>query len=207
MDKTAFICQRGQYRFKTMSFGVCNAGATFQRLIDIVMSGLNLHVCPKELDDIICYSLTLEQHLERLEMVLCRLCVAGLKLKPEKCSLLQKSISCLGYLISDSGIHTDSKKVEAVWNWPTVVCVKDVRVYLGLASCYRCFVKDFAKIAAPLNNNASKNQKLYWTDEEQESFDTLKRAMTMALILAMLTDHDYYTLDTDVSDFAITTPC
>ena len=65
MDKTAFICPRGMYRFKTMPFGLCNAGATFQRLMDIVMSGLNMHVCLVYLDDIICYASTTKEHLER----------------------------------------------------------------------------------------------------------------------------------------------
>jgi transposase InsO family protein/predicted aspartyl protease len=203
MDKTAFICPRGQYRFKTMPFGLCNAGATFQRLMDIVMSGLNLHICLTYLDDIICYSTTLEQHLERLEIILGRLRSAGLKLKPEKCSLLQKSVSFLGHLISQDGIHTDPKKIEAVWNWPTPVCVKDVRSFVGMASYYRRFVKDFAKVAAPLHAIARKNQKFQWTDEAQKSFDALKEAMTTAPILAMPTDLDDYTLDTDASDFAI----
>ena len=88
MDNTAFICPRGMYRFRTMPFGLCNAGATFQRLMDIVMTGLNLNVCLVYLDDIIVYSSTLEQHLERLVTVMERLRTAGLKLKPEKmCSI------------------------------------------------------------------------------------------------------------------------
>jgi len=96
MDKSAFVCPGGMYRFRTMPFGLCNAGATFQRLMDIVMTGLNLTVCLVYLDDIICYSLSVEQHLERLTTILQRLRSAGLKLKPEKCSLLQKCVSFLG---------------------------------------------------------------------------------------------------------------
>ena len=68
-DKTAFICPRGMYRYKTMPFGLCNAGATFQRLMDIVMTGLHLDICLAYLDDIIVYSKTPEEHLVRLEMV------------------------------------------------------------------------------------------------------------------------------------------
>jgi len=84
-DKTTFICQRGMFRYKTMPFGLCNAGATFQRLMDVVMSGLHLEVCLVYLDNIIVFSETVEEHLERLIRVLGRLKAAGLKLKPEKC--------------------------------------------------------------------------------------------------------------------------
>ena len=114
MDKTAFICPRGMYRFRTMPFGLCNAGATFQRLMDIVMTGLNLNVCLVYLDDIIVYSSTLEQHLERLIRVMESLRIAGLKLKPEKCALFQKSVSFLGHVISEHGIGTDPQKTEIV---------------------------------------------------------------------------------------------
>lgn len=110
-DKTAFICPRGMYRFKTMPFGMCNAGATFQRLMDIVMSGLNFDICLVYLDDIVVHSATTEQMLERLVAIMERLRVAGLKLKPEKCSLFQKSVSFLGHRISEEGIGTDPKKI------------------------------------------------------------------------------------------------
>ena len=95
-DKIAFICPRGMYSFKAMPFGLCNAGATFQRLMDLVMSGLHFHVCLIYLDDIIVFAGSLEQHPDRLVMVFERLRTAGLKLKPEKCLLLQKSVSFFG---------------------------------------------------------------------------------------------------------------
>jgi len=79
-----------------MPFGLCNAGATFQHLMDVVMSGLHFQVCLVYLDNIIVFSETTEQHLERLETILKRLRSAGLKLKPEKCMLFQKSVSFLG---------------------------------------------------------------------------------------------------------------
>ena len=79
-DKTAFICPRGMYRYRTMPFGLCNAGATFQRLMDLVMSGLHLDICLVYLDDIVVYASSAEEHLRRLEVVFQRLLEAGLKI-------------------------------------------------------------------------------------------------------------------------------
>ena len=98
--KTAFICPRGMYRFKTMPFGLCNAGATFQRLMDVVMSGLHLDVCLVYLDDVVVFARSPEEHLNRLGMVFDRLRRAGLKLKPEKCNFFQRSVTFLGHVVS-----------------------------------------------------------------------------------------------------------
>jgi len=86
-DKTAFICPRGMYRYKTMPFGLCNAGASFERLVDILFSGLHLDVCLVYVDDIVVFSTTVEEHFERLVRVFARLREAKLKLKPSKCLL------------------------------------------------------------------------------------------------------------------------
>jgi len=97
LDKTVFICPRGMYMFRTMPFGLCNAGAIFQRLMDIVMTGLHMDIWFVYLDDIIIYSNKLESHLNRLVTVLERLRLASLKLKPVKCVLFQKSVYFLGH--------------------------------------------------------------------------------------------------------------
>ena len=199
-DKTAFICPRGMYRFKTMPFGLCNAGATFQRLMDVVMSGLHLEVCLVYLDDIILFSSSVDEHLERMVRVLNRLRTSGLKLKPEKCCLFQKSVSFLGHVVSENGIATDPAKTQAVADWPTPTTLKEVRSFLGLASYYRRFVKDFAQIATPLNALTRKGQTFTWTVDAQKSFDTLKIKLTSSPILAMPTDSCDFILDTDACD-------
>jgi len=171
--------------------------------MDIVMTGLNLNVCLVYLDDIIVFSTTLDQHLERLVTVMERLRTAGLKLKPEKCALFQKSVSFLGHVISEHGIETDPCKTQLVSEWPVPSSVKHLRSFLGLASYYRRFVQGFATIAAPLNSLMKKNEVFEWTREAQESFERLKDALTSPPILAMPTDGDDFVLDTDASDFAI----
>ena len=111
-DKTAFICHRGQYRFLTMPFGLCNAGATFQRLMDIVMSGLSYEICLAYLDDVIIFAASLDEQFRRLRTVLSRLQQAGLKLKPSKCSLLQTSVVFLGHVVYAGAISVDPQKVR-----------------------------------------------------------------------------------------------
>ena len=202
-DKTAFICPRGMYRFRSMPFGLCNAGATFQRLMDIVMSGLNLEICLVYLDDIVVYAKTPEQHLQRLAAVLARLSDAGLKLKPEKCRFFRRSVQFLGQVISHEGIGTDPQKVKAVVEWPTPTSAAEVRSFIGLSSYYRRFVHDFAKIASPLHALARSDSKFKWSDEAQKSFDALKLALTTPPILAMPSDQGEFILDTDASDRAI----
>ena len=155
-DKTAFICPQGMFKFRTMPFGLVNAGATFQRLMDVLMTGLNFDICLVYLDDIVVFSATIEQHLERLDTVLTRLKSAGLKLKPEKSAILQKSVSFLGHTISDAGIGTDPMKTQAIRDWPTPRNLKEVRAFVGLASYYRRFVKDFARVAGPLHDLTKK---------------------------------------------------
>ena len=202
-DKTAFICPRGMYRFRAMPFGLCNAGATFQRLMDVVMAGLHLDICLVYLDDIIVYSRTPEEHFERLNTVFNRLRQSGLKLKPEKCCLFQKSVSFLGHVISEDGIGTDPKKTQAVVDWPVPTCQKDVRAFLGLAGYYRRFIRDFAKKAVPLHNILKKGSTFTWSNEAQQAFDEIKLLLTTPPILAMPTDNDEFVLDTDASDTAI----
>ena len=202
-DKTSFICREGQFRFRTMPFGLCNAGATFQRLMDVIMSGVAFEICLCYLVDIIVYSATLEEHFARLEKVLGRLQQAGLKLKPSKCSLLQKSVEFLGHVVTEGKIGVNPAKIRDVVEWPIPISVKEVRGFVGLCSYYRRFVKDFGKIATPLTSLSEKNRKFCWTSECQQAFETLKGLLTTAPLLAMPNDVDVFILDTDASQFAI----
>ena len=117
--------------------GLCNAGATFQRLIDVVMAGLTFEVALCYLDDLIIFSRTIEEHLERLRLVLDRLSGAGLKLKPSKCHLLQKSVEFLGHIVSAGQIAVNPAKILAVVDWPVPENVHEVRGFIGLCSYYR----------------------------------------------------------------------
>ena len=202
-DKTAFICQEGQFRFLTMPFGLCNAGATFQRLMDIVMSGLTFEVCLSYLDDVIVFAPSVEEQLVRLRLVLERFRQAGLKLKPSKCCLLQTSVAFLGHVVSAGKISVDPKKVADVVDWPIPMNITEVRSFIGLCSYYRRFIKNFSSIAAPLTALTGKNQPYRWDESCQESFETLKQLLTTAPTLAMPDEQGSFVLDTDASAWAI----
>ena len=108
-EKTSLICHMGSFCFRTMPMGLVNAGATFQRLMDIVMSGLLFDKCLVYLDDIIVFSPDYDMQLDNLEAVLRRLTEYGLKLKPSKCKLFQKRVAFLGHIISADGIDRPGK--------------------------------------------------------------------------------------------------
>ena len=202
-DKTAFITRRGMFRFKTMPFGLCNAVATFQRLMDLALTGLNYDICLAYLDDIILHSKTLEEHLQRLEVLLQRLQEVNLKLKPSKCSLMQKSVVFLGHVISSEGVATDPEKIKLVAEWPTPTNMKQLRSWIGLTGYYRKFVKGYSHIAGPLNRLMKKDQPFNWTEDCQKAFDDLKAALTSPPVLALPNDEDTFILDTDAAQSSI----
>jgi hypothetical protein len=171
--------------------------------MDIVMSGLTFDVCLTYLDDTIVFASSIDMQLQRLRLVLERLKQAGLKLKPSKCSLLQKSVSFLGHVVSGGKIGVDYEKIRHVVEWAVPRTLKEVRGFVGLCSYYRRFVKDFGRIAAPLNELSKKNQVFKWTEKCQEAFDTLKELLTTAPLLAMPNQDDKFILDCDASQCAI----
>ena len=141
-EKTAFTTWLGLYQFKKMPFGLVNAPATFQRLMEVVLSGLVRRVCVVYLDDVLIFGRTVEEHNTNLTQVLERLRRAGLRLKPKKCRFALTEVEYLGHVVSARGIQTDPKKVEAVEHFPTPHNVKSLRSFLGLASYYRKFVPE-----------------------------------------------------------------
>ena len=135
-EKTAVYTYQGLYQFKRMPFGLCNAPSTFERLMDVVLKGLVGVRCLVYLDDVIVFRATIGECCDRLEEVLQRLEGVGLKIKGSKCQLFQPEVEYLGHIVSAEGVAADPKKVEAVQNWPTPRCVKDIRSFLGLCSYY-----------------------------------------------------------------------
>ena len=202
-EKTAFITQFGTYQFLVMPFGLCNAPATFQRLMDDVLEGILWKFVVVYLDDLNVYSTTFEQHLEHLRIVFERLKKAGLKLNPEKCFFAKKELTFLGYLISSEGIHTDPAKIDKVKNFPIPKNLTQLRGFLGLASYYRRFIKDFSKIANPLNKLLRKDNPYLWTSAQQNAFELLKQHLIQAPILAYPDFRKEFILLTDASTIGL----
>ena len=182
-EKTAFTTPRGLFEFKVMPFGLCNAAATFERLMERILSGLHWKTCLIYLDDVIVFADSFQAHIDRLAEVFERLRKGGLKISPRKCCLLKQEVSFLGHVVSKDGISTDTSKVEAVRNWPVPQNVHDVRSFLGTCSYYRRFIRNFASIAKPLHKLTEKQTQFKWTNECQAAFQTLKDTLLTAPIL------------------------
>ena len=144
-EKTAFTTYDGLFEFMKMPFGLCNAPVTFQRLMDLVLAGLQWHNCLVYLDDILIIGKTFEEHLENLQIVFDRLREAGLKLKPSKCRVCQLIWGMLSPQVVLLLIHPRL----TVNKWPIPTSQREIRQFFGFVSYYRRFIKNFATIAKP----------------------------------------------------------
>ena len=202
-EKTEFCTQEGLFEFNVMPFGLCNAPATFQRLMNAVLAGLQWTSCLVYIDDIIVVGSNFDQHLSNLQKVFERLKHAGLKLQPQKCHFFSKKSSILGHIISQNGISPDPEKTSKVLHWPVPTSAVEVQQFLGLANYYRRFIRDFAAKAKPLHRLTEKRLPFKWTAECQKSFDDLKRCLTSAPTLTMPSWSKPFIIDTDASDTGI----
>ena len=130
-----------------MPFGLTNAPATFQCLMESCLEEMHLKWCIIYLDDIIIFSKTPEEHIERLRGVFEKLSAAGLRLKPSKCEFFKSRITYLGHIVSKDGIETEKKKVIAIQEWPIPKTVTEVHSFLGFMNYYLKFIPKYAQIA------------------------------------------------------------
>ncbi|KAI5753631.1 hypothetical protein M8J77_001985 [Diaphorina citri] len=202
-EKTAFSVGSGLWHFNVLPFGLCNAPATFERLMDCILRGLTWKTCLVYLDDIIVIGKTFQEQLDNLRAVFIRLRNAHLKLSPKKCNLFRTEVQYLGHVVSTEGVSTDPKKIEAVKSWPIPKDKHEVRSFLGLVSYYRRFIKGFADIARSLHRLTEKGKAFVWTEECNLSFETLKSELCKAPILRYPVAGKPFVLDTDASQFAI----
>ena len=200
-EKTAFVTQHGLFEFRVMPFGLMNAPAVFQRLMHQVISTLNLMKGPSfvsvYIDDLLVYSRTLEDHLRHLGMVMDRLREVNLKLQPAKCYFCRQTVEFLGHVLTPQGLLPNPKRVMAVQDFPTPCNVTELRQFLGLASYYRRFVVQFAKIASPLHRLTGKDVRWEWTEDCQTAFSELKQRLLNSPVL-VYPDFDLdFILETD----------
>ena len=216
IPKTAFRAgSSGLYEFMRMPFGLTNAGASFCRLMEMCIGDQQCITLLFYLDDICIFSETIDQMLDRVALVFERLKSFNLKIKPKKSFFFQKSVTFLGHILSAKGISPNPEKVDKIKTWPTPSNPKEVHSFIGLASYYRRFIPNFAKLAGPLHAlivPASTKQKLRkgdipkkdlppfeWTEQCQQSFDALKDALTSAPVLAYPDYSKPFILEMDAS--------
>nr|KAG5692734.1 hypothetical protein BaRGS_033845 [Batillaria attramentaria] len=212
-QRTAFtVGPLGFYEYNRLPFGLCNAPATYQRLMEDILGDLNLKICLIFLDDLIIFSKTFEEHQDRLKKVLTRLREEGLKLNPRKCHFCKDQVVYVGHTVSAAGIGTDPEKTQAIKNWPTPTTPEEVRKFLGFAGYYRRFVKDFSKIALPLTTlmptpekkgrgrKKQHSQKPWvWGPQEDAAFRKLKDILSSPPILGYADYKLPFELHTDAS--------
>ena len=207
ISKTAFRVPWGLYEFLRLPQGLSNSPSTFQRVMESIFGDMNLSQLILYLDDLLVFSASFEEHIERLGRVFSRLKENGLKLKGSKCQLFRSSVSHLGHIVSGEGVRVDPAKVERVSTWPTPCNLEQLRSFLGLASYYRRYISGFAKIATPLHELTARVQKKagnlreswVWSTEVDFAFEKLKRALCEAPVLAYPRFDRDFVLEVDAS--------
>ena len=202
-EKTAFSTGSDLYQFNVMPFGLCNAPATFERLMERVLVGLPWQILLIFLDNVIVHAKSFEEVVRCLRLVFERLQSANLKLSPKKSVLFQRKGTFLGHVVGRDGVSTDLSKTEAVSAWPVPRSVAEVRSFLGLTSCFRRFIYEYAHIAKPLYELTESGKEFSWTEACDKAFCTLQQNLASAPVLAYPTLDDMFILDTDASGVAI----
>ena len=206
-EKTAFVTPQGLFHLNVMPFGLTNVPALFQRLMQQVVMCLNPDESPPFTsvypDHVLVFSETLSDHLEHLRCVIKRIKEVGLKLKATKCHFARAELEYLGHLITLDGIKTNLRLIAAVKKFPCPVNVHDVRRFPGMASFYRRFIQNFARLASPLHRLTCKGTLFEWGQEwgqeQTTAFGTLKQKLVTAPVLSYPRYDRDFTLEADVS--------
>jgi len=201
--KTAFTTHKGLFEFRVMPFGLMNAPAAFQRLMQQILSTLDRDGSPNfvavYLDDILIFSETFADHKYHIKQVLQKLEEVNLKLNPKKCHFGCQVVEYLGHILTPNGLQPNPERVTAVKHFATPTDVKTVKQFLGLASFYRKFVPNFAKIAEPLHALTRKGVEFEWSSACQESFNCLRQKLVESPVLAYPNFNKDFVLETDAS--------
>ena len=170
-----------------MLFGLSNAPATFQSLMNQIFR---------------VYSVTLEEHLKYLDLVLSVLRHHELFANQKKCLFARKQVEHLGHLVSSAGVKADPSKIVAMENWPTPRTLKELRGFLGHTGYYRRFMAGYGSIAWPFTQQLKKDS-FCWNEEAERAFVALKRAMTTIPILALLDFTKLFVIEIDASGYGL----
>lgn len=201
-EKTAFTIQGiGHFEFNVMPFGLCNAPATFQRMMSNILK--DLPGTSVYLDDIIVSGASIQEHDRNLERVLSKLKENGLSLNDKKCHLRKTQVDYLGHSVSAAGLKPNGEKVQAILSIKTPVNINEVRTFLGMASYYRKFIQKFSEMAEPLTQLTLKEKKFEWGTSQQKAFLNLKLAISTCPTLQFPKQGGKFRVSTDASDVGL----
>lgn len=182
---TAFtIPGRGLFQFRKMPFGLSNAPATFQSLVDKLFDASLEPYVFKYLDDIVVVTPDFESHLSVLAEVLKRLKDANLTLNKDKCQFCRSELKFLGYVVNRNGLYVDPSKVSAIVDLPRPKTSKAIRQFVGMVSWYRKFIPNMSSLIKPLTNLTQKKVKFTWSPECEQAFTEIKNLLVSAPILS-----------------------
>ncbi|GJS86697.1 ty3-gypsy retrotransposon protein [Tanacetum coccineum] len=200
--KTAFRTHQGLYEWLVMPFGLSNAPATFQALMNEVFRPYLRQFVLVFFDDILVYSASWALHLEHLTTVLGCLHDHRLYAKFSKCAFGEQRVEYLGHIVTGAGVEMDPQKVNAVKDWPIPTSLSQLRAFLGLTGYYRRFIKHYATIAHPLTNLLRKDS-FHWSVDAESAFDALKHALITAPVLRLPDFTKPFIVETDASGYGI----
>ncbi|KIH57143.1 integrase core domain protein [Ancylostoma duodenale] len=202
-ERTAFQTFLGLFHFITMPMGLKGAPGTFQKVANSLIR--ELRSCTfAYIDDIVVCSNSFEEHLRDIRELFSRIRTFGMKLRLDKCVFAAKEVEYLGVLISKAGSRINPSKIEKILKYPVPSSVTAVKSFLGAASYFRRYIRNFAKIAEPLTRITSKHHKNFrWGDEQQKAFQELKQRLTSAPVLASPRTGHPYQIHTDASMKAV----
>lgn len=202
-EKTAFITHSGLYEYLVMPFGLKNAPAKFQRVINNVLKHLTWRECLVYLDDIIVFGKTFEEMLTRLDRVFNCLEASGFRLNYKKCAFGQTELDFLGHNINSKGIQPSTSKIEIVKNFPRPTNTKELRSFIGLVSYHRQFLKGMSRHVSVLTKLLKKKVTFNWDQQCEEAFVFLKNSLCARPILTFFDPTKRHVLATDASKEAI----
>ncbi len=198
---TAFISHEGVFEFTRMPFGLCNAGATFQRAMEQMLVGIECAIA--YIDDIMTSSIDFNTHMGDLRRVFDVLRKHKLKMKARKCVFGARETKFLGFLVSKEGIRVCPSRSDCIRNYPQPRNVRNIREFLGLASYYRKFIRGFAHIAAPLSKLTQKGIAFIWSADCEKAFRKLINRLLNPPVLRFPDFKKRFRLSTDASNVGI----
>eukprot|EP00253_Pinus_taeda_P019290 PITA_19290 len=201
--KTTFKTKQGLFEWLVMSFGLCNAPATFMQVMDDVLHFFLDDFIIVYLDDILIFSKSREDHVMNVRKVLDVLKKNQLFLKMSKCEFGKTFLVYLGQIVGGGALRIDPAKIEAIVKWPTPKSITEVRSFLGATQYWRKFISNFSSIATRMHAVTTVKHAFQWGGKQQKAFESLKEKISSAQVLALPDLRQPVEIQIDASDYAI----